>query len=120
MDEKIKSKCKKIIHTHAVLAGAGNAVPVPGLGLATDTVTMTTMTMSLCAAIGGSITQEAAKALTITTLKNTMLKQPIRTMAKELSKFVPFLGQVVAPSVSFVMLEAAGWSIAQELYNKHR
>lgn len=118
MDEKTKSKCAKIIHSHAVMAGAGNAVPVPGLGVATDLVTMTTMTMALCAAIGGSITEEAAKAMAITTIKNTMLKQPIKTLTKELSKFIPFLGQVVAPSISVVMLESAGWVIANDLYEK--
>jgi len=44
-----------------------------------------------------------------------MLKQPIKTLTKELSKFIPFLGQVVAPSISVVMLEAAGWTLAKEL-----
>lgn len=79
---------------------------------------MTTMTMSRCAALGGSITEEAAKGIAITALKNTMLKQPIKTMTKELSKLVPFLGQVVAPSISIVMLESTGWIIATELYEK--
>lgn len=118
MDDKLKSKCAKIIHAHAVVAGAGNAVPVPGLGIATDLVTMTTMTMTLCAAIGGSITEEAAKAMAIVAIKNTMLKQPIKTLTKELSKLIPFLGQVVAPSISVVMLESAGWVIANDLYEK--
>lgn len=118
MDEIIKSKCKKIIHSHAILAGAGNVAPIPGLGIATDIVTMTTMTMTLCAVIGGSITEEAAKGMAIMALKNTVLKQPIKTLTKELSKLIPILGQIVAPSISIVMLEAAGWVIANELYEK--
>lgn len=118
MDKKLKAKCAKIIHAHAVTAGAGNAVPVPGLGIATDVVTMTTMTMTLCAAIGGSITEEAAKAIAIAGIKNTMLKQPIKTMTKELSKLVPLLGQIVAPSISIIMIESAGWVIANDLYEK--
>lgn len=118
MTPEIKSSCRKIIHSHAVAAAAGNAIPVPGLGIATDMVTMTTMTMALCAAIGGSITEEAAKTMSIMALKNTMLKQPIKTLTKELSKFIPFLGQVVAPSISVVMLESAGWILANELYAK--
>lgn len=44
-----------------------------------------------------------------------MLKQPIKTLTKELSKIVPFLGQMVAPAISVTMIEAAGWSIAKEL-----
>lgn len=118
MTEDQESKCHKIIHTHAVAGAAGNAVPVPGLGIATDMVTMTTMTMSLCAVFGGSLTEEAAKALAISTIKNTLLKQPIKTLTKELSKLIPFLGQAVAPSITVVMLEAAGWTLAKELEAK--
>lgn len=118
MTPELESSCKKIIHSHAVAAAAGNAIPVPGLGIATDMVTMTTMTMALCAKIGGSISEEAAKAMAIMALKNTMLKQPIKTLTKELSKFIPYLGQIVAPSISVVMLESAGWILAKELYAK--
>lgn len=81
---------------------------------------MTSMTMSLCAVLGGSLTEQAAKTLAITAIKNTMLKQPIKTLTKELSKFIPFLGQVVAPSISVVMLEAAGWALAKELDAKFK
>jgi len=113
-----KKKCHAIIHSHAVAAGAGNAIPVPGLGVAVDLVTMTTMAMSLCAVFGGNISKEAAKTLAIATMKNTMLRQPIRVLAKELSKIVPGLGQLVAPSITVVMLETAGWVLAGELEQK--
>ena len=118
MTEDQESKCHAIIHSHAVAAAAGNAVPVPGLGIAADMVTMTSMTMSLCAVFGGSLTQEAAKGLAIAAIKNSMLKQPIKTLTKELSKLIPGLGQIVAPSISVVMLESAGWVLAKELEAK--
>ncbi len=118
MTPEQKKKCHAIIHSHAVAAAAGNAAPAPGLGVAVDFVTMTTMTMSLCAVFGGNISREAAKTLAIVTLKNTMLKQPIRTLARELSKLIPGLGQVVAPSIALVMIEAAGWVLANELETK--
>lgn len=76
---------------------------------------MTPMAISLCAVFGGDIGEETAKAMAIAAMKNTMLKQPLKTLAKELSKLVPGLGQVVAPSLLLVMLEAAGWVLAQEL-----
>jgi uncharacterized protein (DUF697 family) len=116
MNEEQKKKCHYIIHAHAVAAGAGNAVPVPGLGVATDLVTITSMTMSLVAVFGGSLTEEAAKAIAIASFKNSMLKQPIKVITKELSKFIPFLGQAVAPTISVVIIEAVGWNIANELY----
>ena len=67
-----ESKCHKIIHSHAIAAAAGNAIPVPGLGIATDMVTMTTMCTSLCAVFGGNMTEAAAKAMAIAAIKNTM------------------------------------------------
>jgi len=118
MNNEQKLKCKAIIHSHAAAAAAGNAFPIPGLGLATDMVTMASMTMSLCAVFGGSIQEEAAKSLALATLKNTMLSQPVKVVSKELSKFIPFLGQAVAPTLSVVILEAAGWNLADDLYDK--
>ncbi len=120
MTEKERKKCHAIIHGHAVAAATGNAVPIPGLGVAADMVTMTTMTMALCAVFGGNISREAAKTLSIATMKNTMLKQPIRTLTRELSKLVPGLGQVVAPSIAIVMIEAAGWVLASDLEAQFR
>lgn len=115
MNEDQKKKCHYIIHSHAVAAGAGNAIPVPGLGVATDLVTITAMTMSLCAVFGGNLTEEAAKAMAIASFKNAMLKQPIKVITKEVSKLIPFLGQAISPTISIVLIEAVGWTIADEL-----
>ena len=115
MTEEEKSKCRKIIHGHAAAAAAGNLVPIPVVGLATDTVTMTTMAMALAAVFGGSITESVAKNMAVNAIVATIKKQPIRIIAKEISKVVPIVGQLVAPSVSVAMLEAAGWLLASEL-----
>ena len=118
MTPEQETKCHAIIHSHAVAAAAGNAFPVPGLGIAVDIAAMTTMCMSLSAVFGGNIPENIAKGLAITAIKETTLKQPIKVASKELAKFIPFLGSVVAPSISIVMLEAAGWTLAQELDKK--
>lgn len=110
-----ESSCHKIIHSCAAGAAAGNLIPIPGTGVAADIVAMTTMTMSLAGVFGGNLTEEAAKGIAITAIKNTMLRQPIKTLTKELSKFIPFVGQIVGPGISAVMLEAAGWSIAKDM-----
>jgi uncharacterized protein (DUF697 family) len=118
MNDDQKQKCHAIIHSHAIASGAANMAPIPGLGIAADMVTMTTMTMGLCAVFGGRIEQEAAKSLAIAAIKNTMLKQPIKTLTRELSKLIPGLGQIVAPSIGVAMVEAAGWVLAYELEEK--
>ena len=91
-----KNRCHKIIHSHAAVAAAGNALPVPG----------------------GNIPENVAKNMAIAALKKTLLKQPIKTITKELAKLIPFAGQVVASSVSVAMLESAGWVMASELAEK--
>lgn len=115
MTDDEKSKCRKIIHGHAAAAAAGNLVPVPGVGLATDTVTMTTMAMALASVLGGSISESVAKNLAINAIIATIKRQPVRIIAKEVSKIMPIVGQLVAPSISVAMLESAGWLLAEEL-----
>lgn len=120
MTEEQNNKCHAIIHSHAVAAAAGNAVPVPGLGIAVDVVTMTTMAMSLSAVFSSSeIKENVAKTMAIAAIKQTMLKQPIKTLAKEASKIVPILGSVVSSAMAIAFLEAAGWVLANELDAKY-
>lgn len=118
MTSSEREKCHWIIHSHAATAAAGNALPVPGLGVAVDTITMTTMAMALAAVFGSSIEESVAKNMAINAIKKTMLKNPIKTVTKELSKLVPGLGQIVSPSISVTMLESAGWVLAEQLSNK--
>lgn len=118
MTEAEKSKCQKIIHGHAAAAAAGDLVPIPGVGIAADTVTMTTMAMALAGVLGGSITESVAKNMAINAIVATMKKQPIRVIAKEVSKVVPVVGQLVAPAISVAMLEASGWLLANELVDE--
>ena len=115
MTESEKSKCHAIIHSHAAACAAGNLVPVPGVGLAADIVAMTSMCLALSAVFGGNLTKNAAKGLAVAALKRTVLKHPIKVIAKELSKLVPYLGQIVAPTVSVALMEATGWALAKEL-----
>lgn len=120
MTESERSKCHTIIHTHAVAAGAGNLVPVPGLGVAADLVTMTTMAMALASVFGGSITESVARNMAISAIKSQMLKQPLKTITKEVTKVIPILGSAVASTISVGMLEAAGWALADDLDRKRK
>ena len=93
-----RTACASIIHTSAATAEVANAAPIPGLGAAVDTLAMTTMAMRLAAVFGVSIPESVAKAMAIQAIKKTILKQPIKTVAKELSKLVPFLGATCCPN----------------------
>lgn len=120
MTDDERTKCHTIIHSHAVAAAGGNAVPVPGLGVAVDIVTMTTMCMALSVVFGGNVPENVAKGMAIAAIKSTMLKQPIKMITKEAAKLIPFLGSVIAPAISVVILESAGWVLANELDEKRK
>lgn len=115
MTPEQKNQCGKIIHSSAVLAGAGNLVPIPGLGFAADTAALTTMAVRLAGVFGSSLTRSAGKAMALAALKRAMLQQPIKMVGKEVSKLVPVLGQLVAPTISVAILETTGWALATEL-----
>jgi uncharacterized protein (DUF697 family) len=115
MTNEQHTQCHTIIHTAAVAAAVGNLVPIPGLGVATDLTVMTGMAIALAAVFGRSIPKAVAEAAAIAAIKDVILKQPLNVIVKEASKFIPFLGQIVAPAISFGMVEAAGWSIVSQL-----
>ena len=114
MTDEQRTQCHAIIHTAAVAAGGGNAVPVPLLGLAADTAALAGMAMGLASVFGQSLPEAVAKAAAIDALKKTMLKQPVKVIAKELSKIIPFFGSVFAATVSAGLVEAAGWSLVSD------
>ena len=120
MTEEQKTRCHAIIHSAAVAAGGGNVVPIPGVGLAADTAALVGMAVGLAGVFGQSLPESAAKAMAVDTLKKTLLKQPVKVIAKELSKFIPFLGSVFSATVSVGLVEAAGWSLANDFDRESR
>lgn len=114
MTNEQKNRCHAIIHSAAVAAGGGNALPIPALGLAADTAALASMAIGLAAVFGQNIGEAAARAASIDVLKKTLLKQPVKVISKEVAKFIPGFGSVFAASVSVGLVEAAGWSLAGE------
>lgn len=115
MTPQHEALCHRIIHSAALTAGACNLVPIPGFGIAVDLIAMTGMTMALANVFGGSIPKAVAEGLSIATLKETALKQPVKTIGKEVARFIPLIGTLVAPALSISVLEAAGWNIARQM-----
>jgi uncharacterized protein (DUF697 family) len=115
MTAEQKYKCAKIIHAAAATAGAGNLIPVPGVGIAIDTIAITSMAMGLSAVFNANLSEQVAKGLALSAIKSTVLKQPLRVLTKEVSKVIPFLGSAVGAGISVVLLEAAGWALANDM-----
>ena len=79
-----QKKCHGIIHGHAVVAAAGNAIPLPGLGVAVDITTMSTMAMSLSAVFGGNIAENVARNIAIAALKKNIIKTAYKDSYKRI------------------------------------
>lgn len=110
-------KCRTIIHSYSALAGTGNLIPIPGVGVLADIGSLTMMARDLAIVLGNEECKnaEAAKAFTIGIAKRVFLKQPIKMIGKELAKFIPFAGQIIAGGISAAMTEAVGWSMVKSL-----
>ena len=115
MNNEQRKQCHVIIHSTAVAASAGNTVPIPGLGLPADVVAITTMAIRLAKVFDKSITEGAARGLAMAALKRALLNQPVKAAAKELVKFIPIIGSFAAPTLTFSIIEEAGWSLAHQM-----
>lgn len=115
MNDTQHNQCHAIIHTAAIAAASGNAVPVPGLGLAADTAALAWMAMDLARVFGQSISANVGKAMAVEALRKTLLQQPLKFVGKELGKLVPFFGTALAATVSAGLVEATGWALAYDM-----
>jgi len=120
MTNEQRNQCHAIIHSAALAAGGGNALPIPALGLAADTAALVGMAIGLASVFGQSIGEAAAKAAAVDAMKKALLKQPIKVIAKELSKLIPIFGSIFAATVSVGLVEAAGWALASEFEERSR
>lgn len=109
------SKCRTIIHSYSALAGTGNLIPLPGVGVLADIGSLTMMARDLATVLGNEDCKnaEAAKAFTIGIAKRVFLKYPIKIIGRELARFIPFAGQIVAGGISVAMTEAVGWAMVK-------
>ena len=105
-------------NAHAIACAAGNMVPVPGLGISADLVAMSSMCMCLAGVFGGNIPEEVAKGMAVAAIKRTLLKHPVKVLPRKLAKYIPVVGQIVSGTLSIIMIEAAGWTMAKELEQK--
>ena len=114
MTDEQRIQCHSIIHSATAAAGGGSVVPIPGVGLAADTAALVGMALGLATVFGHDLPASAAKVMTVYTLKKTLIKQPVKVIAKELSKILPLFGSIFGATVSVGLVEAAGWSLASD------
>ncbi|MFN5347987.1 MAG: hypothetical protein ACK5A0_00340 [Polaromonas sp.] len=129
MQEAVK-RSRKLLHKRALLAGAVSAVPVPGLDWAVDAAMLSKLIPEINKEFGLTPQQLAslppqkreqvqkAVALVGSVLIGKLISKDLvvaaatkiglRLTAKQLAKYVPFAGQIVAATVGYAAIRYLG------------
>ena len=129
MQEAVK-RSRKLLHKRALLAGAVSAVPVPGLDWAVDAAMLSKLIPEINKEFGltpqqlDSLTpqkrEQVQKAVTMvgSVLIGKLISKELvlaaatqiglRLTAKQLAKYVPFAGQIVAATVGYATIRYLG------------
>lgn len=129
MQEAVK-RSRKLLHKRALLAGAVSAVPVPGLDWAVDAAMLSKLIPEINKEFGltpqqlDSLTphkrEQVQKAVTMvgSVLIGKLISKELvvaaasqiglRLTAKQLAKYVPFAGQIVAATVGYAAIRYLG------------
>ena len=129
MHEAVK-RSRKLLHKRALLAGAVSAVPVPGLDWAVDAAMLSKLIPEINKEFGltpqqlDSLTpqkrEQVQKAVTMvgSVLIGKLISKEqvlaaatqigLRLTAKQLAKYVPFAGQIVAATVGYATIRYLG------------
>lgn len=128
--------CRRYVSLAAAAAAANGANPLPGVDVAADVAILTTLFVTLRAAYGLEQEPLPAKALTlplvapqITRLVTFGTKQGAlmllkqfakRATVKQVAKYIPFLGQLVAGGLGYSMALQAGNSYLDDCHTVAR
>lgn len=129
MQEAVK-RSRKLLHKRALLAGAASAVPVPGLDWAVDAAMLSKLIPEINKEFGltpqqlDSLTpqkreqvQKAVMMVGSVLIGKLISKELVlaaatqiglRLTAKQLAKYVPFAGQIVAATVGYATIRYLG------------
>jgi len=129
MQDAVK-RSRKMLHKRALLAGAVSAVPVPGLDWAVDAAMLSKLIPEINREFGLTPEQldslnpkkreQVQKAVTLVgsvligklISKDLVIKAAttigIRLSTKQLAKYVPFAGQIVAATVGYAAIRYLG------------
>ena len=129
MQEAVK-RSRKLLHKRALLAGAASAVPVPGMDWVVDAAMLSKLIPEINKEFGltpqqlDSLTpqkrEQVQKAVTMvgSVLIGKLISKELvlaaatqiglRLTAKQLAKYVPFAGQIVAATVGYATIRYLG------------
>jgi small GTP-binding protein len=119
-----KSVCQRRVFRSAAISAVGGAIPIPGANIVVDGTVLVSLFKYIRDAYGLTDSVLATKARTIPTLAPVangiikyattdgvvlLLKQFVeKVTAEQISKFIPFVGPIIAGSLGFAITRQAG------------
>ncbi len=140
--DRIRDECRALVTKRALVSAGTAVVPIPGVDLIADVGILTKLLPEISAKFGLDHDQvekmdprRAEQVLVVaTSLGNTAIGRAVtkrvvaailrrvgvRLVGKQAAKFVPFLGQAVAASISFGAMKLAGDRHIDDCYETAR
>jgi uncharacterized protein (DUF697 family) len=137
--DRIREECKSMVNKRASASAAAAVIPVPGADIGADVAIMLELLPAinrkfglspeqidgLDAAIKGKIlviisslgSQLVGKLITKQTVMLLLKKVGARVAVKQVTKFIPFVGQAVSAGISFGAMKYLGNSHIEECYD---
>lgn len=136
--EQIKTECMQLVTRRSVLSGVAAAVPLPGVDISADITIMVELLMEINRRFGlseeqiGQLDLERKKVLLVIissvgnelagkTVSASMVRSVLkrvsnRIAAKQVSRFVPLMGQAVSAGISFAAMRYLGKNHVDQCY----
>lgn len=136
--ERVKQECMQLVNKRALLSGAAAAVPLPGVDISADITIMVELLTEINKRFGlseeqisqldlerkkvllviiSSVGNElAGKTVSATMVRSVLKKASSRLAARQVSRFVPLMGQAVSAGISFAAMRYLGRHHVEQCY----
>lgn len=124
-----RDSCEKLVYKYAGISAANGLNPIPGLDLGVDISVMLTLFTKIRTAyglsdekisnLGPSLLPFGKKIIDVATKEGVIIllkRFGTAQAAKQITKWIPFVGQAIAAAAGFAMTLAAGKSYLEECH----
>lgn len=137
--ERIRNECRAMVTKRSAVSAGAAAIPLPGLDIGTDVALLVEMLPAINSKFGltpeqieqmdtrskrlivvavTSIGSEAiGKFVSRTVVMSMLRKMGAKIATKSVARFIPFVGQAVAATISFGVMKMVGNGHVEDCYN---
>lgn len=136
--EQTRRECLRMVNKRAMLSGAAAAIPLPGIDVSADITIMVELLTEINKRFGlseeqirqldierkkvllvilSSVGNElAGRTVSATVVRSLLKKISNKIAARQMSRFVPFVGQALSAGISFAAMRYLGVNHVEQCY----